>query len=144
MITITEGVRKLTIDIEGYQFPEAKTEAESYDYDANWLNVAVSYTDGSALRRAVDPCLLATEIDEVIDAFERVRAKGGAYISDFLEPYLQMAFLRDGERVGVVAKFVYDTSDVWKDWTVTQFLDPEEAEVFARAWQEMKVRFPSR
>ena len=145
MVTITDGEKKMVISIDSYQYSDKKSKEGKFDYDANWLDVAVTYFNGSDVFRDVDPCLLTTELNEIVDNLEKIISKEEeSYISDFLEPYLRIVFARDGERIATVVHFVYCTNGPWKAWKITQFLSADEADELLCGLKAMYAKFPRR
>ena len=77
----------LSFEIDDYQYPEHKSQEKGYDYDANWLEVAIQYSNQNEVKEYKDTCLLTYELEELIDGLSEVIAdKESLYISDFMEP----------------------------------------------------------
>lgn len=146
MITIKTGETQLSISIDSYQYKYLESKPGEFDYDANWLNIAVTYTDAGKDQLSVDPCLLTTELNQVTAEFERiVEGEEISYISDFLEPYLTIAFSRDKNRIAVIIHYVFDTTDgIWKTWKVTQSLSMGEAYAMLDELKRMTEMYPER
>ena len=47
---IAKEDKKLSIKVVGYEFPDAKPDVNGFDYDANWLNCEICYTEGKTER----------------------------------------------------------------------------------------------
>ena len=140
-ITFTENNKRLELDILGYEFPDAEGDY----FDANWLNVGISYDDGSLSFRQVDSCLLAFELEELtetLDAILEGRETGTA--TDFTEPYLAFAVTVVGGRCAVQIRFVYDTGSPWKEVCVRQEMDLRELADLNTELKKMYARFPRR
>ncbi len=140
-VTLTENDKRLELDILGYEFPDAEGDY----FDANWLNVGISYEDGNLSFRQIDSCLLAfelVELTETLDAILEGRETGTA--TDFMEPYLTFAVTRTGERFDVQLRFVYDTGSPWKEVYVCQEMDRRELKEMNDGLKEMYARFPRR
>jgi len=146
MVEIIDGKKKMIVSVDSYQYIRGKSTPKNFNYDANWLNVAVAYADNDVADRVVDPCLMTTELEEMVEALEAILdGKEESYISDFLEPYFQIAFVRDNVRVAVVVHFTYDTTDrPWKIWKAKQFLSYDEAVTFLNGLKRMCTMFPCR
>ena len=145
MIVITNGQKQMTISIDSYQYKYMKSKADEFDYDANWLDVAVSYYDGEKEHKDLDPCLLTTELVELAEELEKVVAgEEDSYVSDFLEPYLKIVYARDVDRIAVIAHFVYDTEGPWKTWKITQFMQQTEAKALLEELKAMSAKYPVR
>ena len=146
MITIKTGETQLSISIDSYQYKYLESKPGEFDYDANWLNVAVTYTDTGKEQLSVDPCLLTTELNQVTAEFERiVGGDENSYISNFLEPYLTIAFSRDKNRIAVIIHYEFDTTDgIWKTWKVTQSLSMGEAYAMLDELKRMTEMYPER
>ncbi len=145
MIVIANGQEQMTISVDSYQYQYIESKDNEFDYDANWLDVAVSYYDGEKEYRTMDPCLLTTEVVELKEELEKVVSGAeDSYISDFLEPYLKIVFARDRDRIAVVAHFAFDTDGPWKIWKITQFLQPAEATALLEELKMMSSKYPAR
>lgn len=146
MITIKTGETQLSVSIDSYQYKYLESKPGEFDYDANWLNIAVTYTDAGKDQLSVDPCLLTTELNQVTTEFERiVEGDENAYISDFLEPYLTIAFSREKTGIAVIIHYVFETTDgTWKTWKVTQFLGMDEAYAMLDELKKMTETYPER
>lgn len=40
----------LSFEIDDYQYPEHKSQEKGYDYDANWLEVAIQYSNQNEVK----------------------------------------------------------------------------------------------
>lgn len=145
-ITITQGEVSITFTIADYQYPWKKARGNNYDYDANWLDVFFIYTDGENREEYKEACLLTTELIELYEEFDKIlQGKETSYISDFLELYFKLCFLRHENSVIVVLHFVYDTQDgIWKTRRVMKILSPEAATEILDKLKELSNLFPER
>ena len=64
----------LSFEIDDYQYPEHKSQEKGYDYDANWLEVAIQYSNHNEVEKYKDACLLTYELEELIDGLSEVIA----------------------------------------------------------------------
>ena len=145
MITVKDDKKQLTLSIDAYQYGNLSALPGEFDYDANWLDVAVSFCEGNEEKRRVDPCLLTTELRELTDAMEAVICKKEeSYISDFLEPYLKIAFAHCNGQIAVIIHFVYDTDGTWKTWKINQLLNDVEARLILSELKTMCKEYPPR
>lgn len=62
-IIIRDEACRIGLTIKGYEFDAGEVED---DFDRNWLNIGVSYSDGVRRSRCTDPCLLTWERDSII------------------------------------------------------------------------------
>jgi hypothetical protein len=103
------GGQSLSVDLKGYQFPEAT------DYwDGNWLMVAISANHPDGAWRTTDPSLLTFEVAELVTWLEAV-ADGREVASHirFIEPNLSFELVRIA---GVVAVRVYFELECRPEW----------------------------
>ena len=115
--------------IIGYQFPDCIASGEAYDFDANWLLCEIRYTEGDCNEAYRDACLLTCELRELIEAMEKILNKEkSAYISEFLESYLQIAIARLEEKLVFTIKYAYDVaSGNWNERIVSAEMDEKMA-----------------
>jgi hypothetical protein len=82
---------------------------------------------------------VAAEFERIVEGDEN------SYISDFLEPYLIIAFSRDKNRITVIIHYVFDTIDgTWKTWKATQSLGMDEAYAMLDELKKMAEMYPER
>ena len=136
----------LSFEIEDYQYPEHKSQEKGYDYDANWLMVAIKYSCEETLEEYKDACLLTYEFEDLYEGFLNVLAgKESLYISDFTEPYLKIAIATADERIVFGMGFVYEANkSVWKSRKVSEVFTKEKAEEIVEELRFMLSRFPQR
>lgn len=145
-ITITQGKLSITFTIDEYQYPWEKSKGDEYNYDANWLDGLFVYTDGEIEEEYRDACLLTSELLEICEEFEKIlQGEEISYISDFMEPYFKLCFLRNDDSVSVVLHFVYNTSGgIWKTRKVAETFSLEAAAEILDKWKELNRLFPKR
>ena len=143
---IKEDNVSIDFSIVGYEFPKEKSDGEAYNYDANWLVCEIKYCDNAIEEVYRDTCLLTSELEEMADALEEVlTGKQGGYISDFMEPYLQVSFAGIGEKVTIIFHFVYDTLDgCWKKRKVATRVEKEEVTQMLNELRNLQMRYPER
>lgn len=80
MIKVEKDGKKFQIDVLDYEFPNREDtggipteqqleEMGGRDYDANWLNIGFECYDKKYEWKAVDPCLLSWELEDLMDWF---------------------------------------------------------------------------
>lgn len=79
--------KRFELRIDSYEFP---FDENGLDEDNNWLNVAVEWEDEVLVENAVSPCLLTSELADLIKGLGSVLL-GENYQSAFLEPDLEIA-----------------------------------------------------
>lgn len=63
--------KMLVFSIDGYEFPDlVPRKADSYDL--NWLDIRVSFTDGSHHDEYIDACVLTWELDRIREGIDRL------------------------------------------------------------------------
>ena len=134
--------KKLSIKVVGYEFPDAKPEDAGYDYDANWLNCEVCYTEGERERKYIAPCILTDELATLISAMEELSAgETDSYMSNFVESYLIIAVDRAGNNFLFTVKFIDDNHDVY---SVTSVMDEKRINEIMKDLRKDKEAFPQR
>lgn len=134
--------KKLSIKVVGYEFPDAKSEDAGYDYDANWLNCEVCYTEGEKERKYIAPCILTDELTSLISAMEELSAgKRDSYMSNFVESYLIIAIDKAGNNFLFTIKFIDDNSEMY---SVTSVVDEKRIKEIIKDLNEDKKAFPQR
>ena len=123
-----------------------KSQEKGYDYDANWLEVAIQYSNQNEVEGYKDACLLTYELEELIDGLsEVIAAKESLYISDFMEPYLKFAIASTDGKILLGMEFVYEANKTsWKSHKVSEVITKESAEEIAEELRSMLARFPQR
>ena len=136
----------LSFEIDDYQYPEHKSQEKGYDYDANWLEVAIQYSYHNEVEKYKDACLLTYELEELIDGLSEVIAgKESLYISDFMEPYLKFAIASTDGKILLGMEFVYEANKTsWRSHKVSEVITKESAEEIAEELRSMLARFPQR
>lgn len=141
-VTFTEGDKKIELSIVGYEFAAKKGMDE---YDRNWLTVSIVYFDGVEHHSYTDNCLLADELESVVREMKDIRfGKETGMIADFTEPYLALAVTKVDDIYAVQIRFVYDTSDDWKEIYVSQGLTEEMYQEVCCEMENMSKQFPTR
>ena len=145
-MTIHNKNERLSFDIDAYQYPEHKSQEKGYDYDANWLVVAVSYSNDKTSEEYHDACLLTYEFEDFIEGFSNVLAgKETLYISDFMEPYLKFAVAIADERILLGMEFVYEVNETtWKSRKISEVISMDRAKEIVEELRLMLSRFPQR
>ena len=139
---ITNKDKKLSIKVVGYEFPDTKPEDAGYDYDANWLNCEVCYTEGEKERKYIAPCILTDELASLISALEELSTgKRDSYMSKFVESYLIIAIDRAGDNFLFTIKFIDDNSEMY---SVTSVVDKKRIKEIIKDLNEDKKTFPQR
>ena len=139
---ITNKDKKLSIKVVGYEFPDTKPEDAGYDYDANWLNCEVCYTEGEKERKYIAPCILTDELASLISAMEELSAgERDSYMSNFVESYLIIAIDKAGDNFLFTIKFFDDNSEMY---SVTSVVDKKRIKEIIKDLNEDKKTFPQR
>ena len=134
--------KKLSIRVVGYEFPDAKPEDAGYDYDANWLNCEVCYTEGEKERKYIAPCILTDELAGLISAMEELSVgKRDSYMSNFVESYLIIAIDKAGDNFLFTIKFIDDNSEMY---SVTSVVGEKRIKEIIKDLNEDKRAFPQR
>ena len=88
---IRNGSKSLSFSIEEYQYPREKSHGDDYNYDANWLDVVIEYSDENENKHYRDACLLTYELAGCVEDIRKIiLGEEMLYISDFMEPYLKI------------------------------------------------------
>ena len=139
---ITKDNKKLSIKVVGYEFPDAKPDGNGFDYDANWLNCEVCYTEGKKEKKYIAPCILTDELETIVFMLEELRdGKSDSYLSNFVESYLIIAVDRAGENFLFTVKFINDTNTVY---SVTSVVDKKRIGEIISDLQKDMITFPRR
>lgn len=143
---IYNGAASISFVVDHYQYPKHKSQEKGYDYDANWLVVAIRYSNQDTTEEYKDACLLTYELEELVDGLSKViDGKESLYISDFMEPYLKVVFAASDNKILVGLEFVYDTTDgIWKRRKLSEPLSIEKAITIVEELKAISARFPQR
>ena len=142
-----EGNKCLSLKVVAYEFPDSPRSDKGDDsYDANWLMAEIRYTEDGESSVQQDACLLTGELRDLWEQIDRLKTCGTAsYISDYMEPYLQVALLKAEGQILCAIQFVYDTAGAeWKRWRICSRLTQEELEAFCDELETMVREFPER
>ena len=141
-MVIAKDNKKLSIKVVGYEFLDAKSEDTGYDYDANWLNCEICYTEGTKEKKYIAPCILTDELETLLFMLKELRdGKSDSYLSNFVESYLIIAVDRAGEDFLFTAKFVDDTNTMY---SVTSVVDKKRIDEIISDLQKDMIAFPRR
>ena len=143
---IRNGSKSLSFTIEEYQYPSEKSHGDDYNYDANWLNVVIEYSDETGIKHYRDACLLTYELENCTEKIHKIiSGEEMLYFSDFMEPYLKLAVSRAGDRIVFGIEFVYDTADgIWKSHKVSEVVSQARAQEMLDEMKSLSSRFPER
>lgn len=148
-----DGPNRLTIQVTGYQFPDAPDPAKRFSW--HMVGGEVQCQDGSwrfhwqALTCAESPRVSAW-LTDVADAVTRQRALPGPL--RFLEPNLEFrAFAADEGRVQVLVSFDLEFQPPWHQrhgaadpFTLSFTAHEEHLRQAARQWDAERAPFPDR
>lgn len=141
-VMFIEGNKKIEFSIVDYEFAAKKRMDE---YDRNWLTVSIVYFDGVEHHSYTDNCLLADELESVVREMKDIHfGKETGMIADFIEPYLALAVTKVDDIYAVQIRFVYDTSDDWKEIYVSQGLTEEMYQEVCCEMENISKQFPTR
>ncbi len=143
---IIENNKKFYFHISGYQFPTEKSSSEEYNHDANWLNCEIKYAENDFIQTCIDPCLLTSELNKLIYSLSQILdGVESGYISDFLEPYLQISIAKAEDKILFIFSFVYSNkNDIWKTWKVTSLVEKSYAVDILNELKEFQKLYPER
>ena len=121
--------KKLNIKVVGYQFP--KIGKNSHYEDGNWLNVEFTYMSNSQSnpRTSIDACIETWDVDHLAKTLKQLLdGTQTQYVSDFLEPYLELSITRVEDKFQFDCSYCYeiDKNDDWKTWEVSTLLDKNQ------------------
>lgn len=146
-IIFTEKDKQLDLSIDGYEFDYSSNEISNTKdrYDANWLTIRVNYSENGHTQTYIDNCLLTYELDSLTKDIDKiVNHYETGLITDFLEPTLKLA-ISVAEGICIVQiRFVYDTTEVWKDLYISQAMTLNELQEINISLKEIAARFPVR
>lgn len=83
---LIQGDKRIEITIDSYEFPY---DEHGFYEDNNWLNVAVEWEDEVLQEKAVSPCLLSDELEQLYQGLGNVLL-GKDYEASFIEPDLTL------------------------------------------------------
>ena len=143
---IEENNKSLRFNVIGYQFPDLHSTKNDYNYDANWLTCEINYSDRENNNTYRDSCLLTCELEELIEALSKIlNGEPGGYISEFMEPYLQISISKADDKIMFVIHFVYDTSkNGWKKCKVSSLVEQDKALCFLEELKGLQKCYPER
>ena len=144
---LVEGNKKLVLTVVGYQYPIIDKNT-CYD-DANWLNVSITYThdEQSNPRTRIDACVETWDISHLATTLKQIlNGKQTKYVSDFLEPYLEISITRVEDKFQFDCSFCYeiDKNDNWKTWEVSSLLDSNQVLAILNELQSTCDTYPIR
>ena len=137
----------ITLDVARYQFPDSpKSKKDDYNYDSNWLMLSICYTGSGVSTTQEDACLLTYELSELYEELHKLSdAQTGSYISDFMEPYLHIAVLKNDDLYSIAVHFVFDTTDgVWKEWKVCSTATASEYNCLLEELKSLVDKYPQK
>ena len=145
-MTVQNNTRRLSFVIESYQYPHLRSSGRDYDYDANWLDVSIQYSDEEGTYQYLNPCLLTYELESLVDDIaDVVSGEESLYISDFMEPYLKISAMRVDNTIMLGLGYVYDTTDgIWKEHKLAEQISFEQANRILDELKSFIERFPNR
>lgn len=125
-----------------YEFPMQKGMDE---FDANWLTVKIDYSEDGHSASYTDNCLLADELEDLTEGIrDIISGKESRMILEFMEPYLKFSLTKVKDIYAVQIRFIYDTSEDWKEIYITQSMDKYELCKMRDIFQSLCDRFPVR
>lgn len=141
---IIENNKSISFKVSGYQFPKAKSSDD--EFDANWLICEIKYSEDDFSQIYKDACLLTYELEDLINSLSKILVGDeNSYISDFMEPYLQISIAKAEEKVMFIVHFVYDTSgEIWKKRKVAALVEKEYATQILDELRELQKVYPQR
>ena len=143
---IHSGSESLSFAVDHYQYPKHKRQEKGYDYDANWLVIAIRYCNQDTTEEYKDACLLTYELEELVEGLSKVLdGEESLYISDFMEPYLKIVFAMAENKILFGLEFVYDTTDgIWKSRKGSEVITRDQAMKHLDELNAMRSQFPQR
>ena len=116
-----------------------------YDSDANWLNCEFKFFENDNEATCVDPCLSTWElIDLIIELSCIIKGQKTSYVSDFMEPYLELDIERLQDKIRFKIRFEYDSREDGKTWEVTSLMEIEDAKKILEELREFQRFYPVR
>ncbi len=143
-MVVSSGKSVFSLDIESYEFPDCEPVGNGFDYDANWLTAKITYTDEEGAREYNESCLLTCELTDTAEGLSAVLSgQAPFYISDYLEPYFKVAFMKTENGYILGMEFVYETGQ-WRKHRLSQAFSAEEAQKLTGELKAAALRFPVR
>ena len=141
-----ERDKSLSLDVIAYEYPNSpRSEKGGFDYDPNWLVAEIRYTENNISYSQKDACLLTSELSDLYETMRSLQElETGSYISDFLEPYLQIAILKIDGQYAFAVHFVYDTEEKWKEWEICSQVSESEYSGFLEELKALVKKFPQK
>jgi hypothetical protein len=144
-MTIHQDNTALTFRVTDYQFPDVDKGQTGFDYDANWLNIEILYSDSTGSYRYLASCIMTVELMELIEGINDViDGRKFLYISDFMEPFLKFVVGKLGQSIAIGIEFIYDTTDVWKSHGLCEALSLQDAKMIANELHRIYEQYPER
>lgn len=144
-MTFKENDKRFSLQICGYQFPQRQSTPDEYDYDANWLNCKIGFSEGDYEASCIDPCLTTVELSMLVDALSSIiNGDKTAFVSDFLEPYLEIGIERMGDRIKFAVQFECDSGEEEKYWSVISLVGVGEAAAILNELKNDLRMYPER
>lgn len=140
----TDNKKSILFDIDKYQYHIPHPTDQEYS-DANWLTVNINYTEMGLNKNFVDSCILTFELEELVQQIDDIiDGKETGMISDFLEPFLRFAVIKLENIYAVQIRFVYDTTDDWKEIYISQGMNENEFLRMRDGLDMLRKKFPIR
>ncbi len=97
---IFKGINNQTVEfkVTNYQFPDIKTPG---DYDSNWLNIYINVNSNMGNWQTVDPSLLTSEFQSLIDWFKDLSVNKYGQVF-FMEPNLDFLCTKQGDEMKTI------------------------------------------
>lgn len=141
-VVFREDDKKIELSIVNYEFPWQKGMDS---FDADWLTVKIDYEDAEHSAVYTDNCLLASELESMVDSIKNViDGKETGIIMDFLEPYLNFSLTKIDDLYAIQIRFVYDTIENWKEIYVSQGMSIAELKILHEELNALSEKFPHR
>ena len=141
----TENNKRLSFIICGYQYPQHNVLKNEYDCDANWLNCEFKFFENDNEKTCVDPCLTTGELSEfIIELSYVIDGQKTSYVSNFMEPYLEINVERLENKISFKIQFEYDSREGGKSWEVTSLVEIEQAIKFLNELKGFQRFYPER
>lgn len=143
---IKDKDKSIEFSITGYQFPDEKSTADEYNYDANWLTCNFYYKHGLFSEEYQNSCLLTYELEDLCDAIECIlQGEYKEYISNFTENYLNISIKRIGNRFDFSFEYGdWIKSKEWKSIMIYTVINENELASYLEEFKQMKNKYPAR
>ena len=142
-----EDNKSISLAISGYEFPDSPpSSAGDFTNDANWLLVEVRYSENGRTASQVDSCLLTSELSDLYHSLSALKdRRAGAYMSEFMEPYLKISVIKADGCCYAAIRFVYDTSgETWQNWEVCTNVSDHEYQTLLDELRDAVKCYPAR